>query len=209
MTLILILFADKMVNLPKCRHNKMQRKILKTAVWDANIGLLKGRHRCMRCNVYMMTQMYFGLGKRDPLRDEVVENLRAECLLCSNLPGPDARTEKQLTIWDRHIGLDVGKAPCYVCGLHDITQLNFDQGHVQAKGKKGPDTVENLRPQCSNCNGSIKTDNLIEYILKHRLTKGLLWKEVHSSPYFFGRQEAVENARWLKKWKLVRASLRA
>jgi 5-methylcytosine-specific restriction endonuclease McrA len=49
-----------------------------------------------------------------------------------------------------------------VCGL-TINHRNFDAGHIIAKSNGGTDEISNLRPICSDCNGSMGTMNLEDF----------------------------------------------
>lgn len=55
---------------------------------------------------------------------------------------------------------------CYVgCG-DEINIDNFHCGHVIAAANGGPESIENLRPICENCNKTMGVQNLMEYVEK-------------------------------------------
>jgi 5-methylcytosine-specific restriction endonuclease McrA len=53
--------------------------------------------------------------------------------------------------------------------LTDITQLSFHAGHVISEKNGGEINVNNLRPICQNCNSSMGTTNMNDYIEKYKL----------------------------------------
>lgn len=81
---------------------------------------------------------------------------------------PIPATVKRL-VWNTYIGECIGKSKCYCCRVSDITQLSFHCGHVVSEKNGGKITVENLRPICQNCNSSMRTTNMNEFIEKHGL----------------------------------------
>jgi hypothetical protein len=65
-------------------------------------------------------------------------------------------------IWDKHIGPNNRKGPCYTCNdLIDIN--NFDCGHIVSVKNGGEDTIDNLRPICRECNLSCGYKNLDDF----------------------------------------------
>ena len=67
-------------------------------------------------------------------------------------------------VWNIHIGEDVGKSKCTCCKSTDITQMSFHCGHVIAESKGGKTIVSNLAPICQNCNSSMGTKNMKEFM---------------------------------------------
>jgi hypothetical protein len=66
---------------------------------------------------------------------------------------------------------DFNNAFCYVgCG-EKITPFNFECGHVISDYDGGETTLENLRPICGQCNGSIGTRNLEKFITEYGFKK--------------------------------------
>lgn len=72
-------------------------------------------------------------------------------------------------VWNRYIGENIGKSKCYCCRSTDITQLSFHCGHVIAENNGGKTNVDNLRPICQNCNLSMRTINMHDFIDKYKL----------------------------------------
>ena len=67
-------------------------------------------------------------------------------------------------VWNRYIGESIGKHPCICCRVTDITQLSFHCGHVIAERNGGQTTIDNLRPICQNCNSSMGTMNMTDFV---------------------------------------------
>ncbi len=72
-------------------------------------------------------------------------------------------TVKRL-VWNKHIGEEIGKHKCMCCQATDITQMSFHCGHVVAEANGGTSTVSNLKPICQNCNSSMGTKNMNEFM---------------------------------------------
>lgn len=82
---------------------------------------------------------------------------------CSRRPISKAM---KMTLWKKYFGPRKAQAECYVCG-ETILQSNFEAGHNIARAKGGGDDLDNLRPVCKSCNGSIHTDVLEDYKARH------------------------------------------
>ena len=67
-------------------------------------------------------------------------------------------------VWNTNIGEDIGKSKCMCCESTDITQLSFNCGHIVAEAKGGATIVSNLKPICQNCNSSMGTNNMSEFM---------------------------------------------
>jgi len=67
-------------------------------------------------------------------------------------------------VWNEHIGRELGTTICMVCKYTVIDKISFHCGHVIARSKGGPITVENLRPICQSCNSSMGNENMFEFI---------------------------------------------
>ena len=69
-------------------------------------------------------------------------------------------------VWIKYIGKDIGTTKCLCCNSHDISQLEFECGHVIAETLGGETILDNLRPICSKCNKSMGIMNMEEFKLK-------------------------------------------
>ena len=76
---------------------------------------------------------------------------------------PIPATIKRL-VWNTHIGEEKGKSKCLCCKITDITQLSFNCGHIVAESNGGELKVSNLMPICQNCNSSMGTKNMNEFM---------------------------------------------
>jgi hypothetical protein len=76
---------------------------------------------------------------------------------------PISATMKRL-VWNKWIGEEIGKAKCLCCNLTAITQLSFNCGHIIAEFNGGETTVSNLKPICQNCNSSMRTKNMQDFM---------------------------------------------
>lgn len=76
---------------------------------------------------------------------------------------PIAATIKRL-VWNTNIGEDIGKSKCMCCNSTDITQMSFNCGHIIAEANGGDTIVSNLKPICQNCNSSMGTKNMEDFM---------------------------------------------
>jgi hypothetical protein len=65
--------------------------------------------------------------------------------------------------WNKWIGEDVARAKCMCCGVNEIKMSSFHCGHVIAEANGGKLSIENLKPICSACNLSMRTENMDEF----------------------------------------------
>jgi hypothetical protein len=72
-----------------------------------------------------------------------------------------------MMVWDKYIGLDKGKSKCKCCNEKEISQMDFECGHIIAEANGGQIIINNLLPICGPCNRSMKTDNL--FVFKKKL----------------------------------------
>ena len=95
----------------------------------------------------------------------LVKNVRAKTTVGGAKPKKASipKAMKRL-VWDTYIGEDVGKALCLCCKHSYIRQIEFHCGHVIAEANGGKITLENLRPICAQCNLSMRTTNMDEFM---------------------------------------------
>lgn len=72
-------------------------------------------------------------------------------------------------VWNIYVGETIGKTKCMCCNWTDITQSSFHCGHVIAESRGGQITVDNLRPICQNCNSSMGSENMMDFIDRYRI----------------------------------------
>ena len=70
-------------------------------------------------------------------------------------------------VWKRYVSEIYRKGKCFCCRTSDIEESNFDCGHVISRNNKGPISLENLRPICGQCNRSMGTQNMDEFIIAY------------------------------------------
>ena len=66
-------------------------------------------------------------------------------------------------VWNKYIGADIASADCVSCRTVKISNRSFHCGHVIADSKGGDMTINNLRPICDACNGSMGTKSMNEF----------------------------------------------
>jgi len=101
---------------------------------------------------------------------EVVENTQIENtedrnnnIIIKNKKQKITATMKRL-VWNTHIGEEIGKTKCLCCKTTSITQLSFNCGHIIAEANNGKTIVSNLKPICQNCNSSMGTQNMDDFM---------------------------------------------
>ena len=67
-------------------------------------------------------------------------------------------------VWNTYIGEGIAKHKCLCCKKVTIDKTRFDCGHVISEKNGGTLEISNLRPICSACNGSMRSENMIEFI---------------------------------------------
>lgn len=67
-------------------------------------------------------------------------------------------------VWNTNIGEMIGKSKCLCCKSTDITQMSFNCGHIVAEANGGDTIVSNMRPICQNCNSSMGTKNMDDFM---------------------------------------------
>jgi len=70
-------------------------------------------------------------------------------------------------VWGKFIGNDKPVAKCFSCRHENIDIRSFNCGHVIAEAKGGTCTIDNLRPICAPCNGSMGTMSMNEFTSKY------------------------------------------
>ena len=72
----------------------------------------------------------------------------------------------RLQVWDTYIGEQYGTSYCYCCRYEKIDKgkPTWECGHIKAEAENGSIHINNLRPICKNCNLSMGTEHMTEYI---------------------------------------------
>jgi 5-methylcytosine-specific restriction endonuclease McrA len=75
-------------------------------------------------------------------------------------------------LWINYFGSSrVGVCAC--CHREPITMNNFHASHIQAEREHGKTSLDNLAPCCVQCNLSMGTMNMNDFIAKYNLHFGL------------------------------------
>jgi len=74
----------------------------------------------------------------------------------------------KIKVWDKCIGLEIGKHKCLCCKTIDIIQMSFHCGNIIPECKGGETILSNLKPICQQCNLSMGTKNMDEFIKKFK-----------------------------------------
>ncbi len=105
-----------------------------------------------------------------------IDYLPKEYLLKYNDSNTKKKKEKipqkmRMMVWDKYIGLDIGKSKCKCCNEKEISQMDFECGHIIAEANGGKMTIDNLLPICGPCNRSMKTTDLFVFQKKLEIFK--------------------------------------
>jgi hypothetical protein len=73
-----------------------------------------------------------------------------------------SKTIRQL-VWKQYVGMQIGETLCVCCKSNTINCFDFQCGHIVARANGGNDTVDNMRPICLTCNGSMGTMNMRDF----------------------------------------------
>jgi 5-methylcytosine-specific restriction endonuclease McrA len=113
------------------------------------------------------------LDKQKKLEEENVklkQELQKQSITKPKLDNNDKKKKKPISatikrlVWNTNIGEQIGKAKCMCCNVTDITQMSFNCGHIIAESNGGETIVSNLKPICQNCNSSMGTKDMEEFI---------------------------------------------
>jgi hypothetical protein len=83
------------------------------------------------------------------------------------IPKKQIHEALKTSVWNKYVGANKGTAPCYACKQTQISQREFDTGHVIAEINGGETNLTNLRPICRKCNLSMGAQNMDAFISKY------------------------------------------
>jgi 5-methylcytosine-specific restriction endonuclease McrA len=95
-------------------------------------------------------------------KDIIIENNEMEMK-----PKKEKRSSKMRNdVWNSYIGKKIGETECLCCGIQIIEKgtSSYHCGHIIPESKGGENTIENLRPICSDCNLSMSDMNMLEFM---------------------------------------------
>jgi hypothetical protein len=83
------------------------------------------------------------------------------------LSKPKIPQKVRIETWNKYIGPDIAQHKCLCCKKSTIKMVDFECGHVKSYATGGSQEIDNLRPICRQCNGSMGTTNMIDFVKKH------------------------------------------
>lgn len=92
-----------------------------------------------------------------------------ELFLSRSLQKPGRKIRRRLPqklrelVWTRYNGEEQFLCSCFCCGDTKITPFSFEAGHVVAHSLGGKDELSNLRPICTQCNGSCGNEHMFSF----------------------------------------------
>ena len=92
-----------------------------------------------------------------------IEVPKHEVKVRTGVPKQSISKSLRQLVWNEHIGASVGETLCPLCNENVISPLRFHCAHVIAEANGGTATIDNLKPTCDVCNGSMGTQNLNEF----------------------------------------------
>lgn len=72
---------------------------------------------------------------------------------------------------------------CFCC-LEPLLETKYEAGHIKPYAHGGSDTVDNLRPICFDCNRSMSSLHMYEYMFRHN-KRGLINLKIDRAYIFF------------------------
>jgi hypothetical protein len=102
--------------------------------------------------------------------DNYIDDLKQQIITMEEKQKKKNRNGNRITaplrtkIWNTYIGEDIGKTKCPCCKEINITQLNFDCGHIKSLHDNGSTTVNNIIPLCGVCNKSMGNQHLVQFM---------------------------------------------
>lgn len=103
----------------------------------------------------------------EEIKEEIKEENKEETSVQQPYKKKAIPKSLKMLVWHTYIGKEVGLAKCLCCKNKEITQMDFDCGHVVAESRGGVTTVNNMRPICAKCNRSMKAMDMNDFIEKY------------------------------------------
>jgi hypothetical protein len=149
-------------------------------------GVQCSRYQVEKCNK-MCKQHFDNSGK-----DVVMKDSKAKVIKSSNpsgskpmdidndpKPPKESKPKKKepipaaikTLVWNKYIGDKVAEAKCMCCRVTSISMRHFHCSHILSEKYGGGVTIDNLRPTCANCNLSMGSNNMADFISKFGLHK--------------------------------------
>lgn len=96
----------------------------------------------------------------------------SECITKDNTINQRKTREKipgtlRNAVWCKYVGPDKKTGKCFCCSTEMISTSNFQCGHIISEKEGGEVKIDNLRPICGQCNTSIGTKNMYEFMKQY------------------------------------------
>ena len=82
-------------------------------------------------------------------------------------------------VWSTYIGNEKS-GKCLCCSIEEISNTNFECGHVKSEKNGGDSSIENLRPICGHCNKSVGSKNMDEFMDRYKIKKSKNWNGINT-----------------------------
>jgi hypothetical protein len=100
-------------------------------------------------------------------------------------------------VWNQYIGEKNKDGKCLCCSSENISFANFHCGHIVSEKNGGALTVDNLRPICMNCNLSIGTKNMEEFMKQFGIREPDNWNGKNETKNIIPYEE-MKHIVWIK-----------
>lgn len=87
-------------------------------------------------------------------------------------------------VWTMYCGNNF-QSLCFCCHHATITAFEFECGHVLAEKLGGTIDVSNLRPICSTCNKSMRTECMTDFMRRLNYKQSIHWNGYRPSASWF------------------------
>ena len=152
---------------------KPKRKTAKPKIIDDTTEIEKSKRKTAKPKIIDdTTEIEKPKPKRKTTKPKTTETKTEESTDKSSSKKPKRKTipkTVKILVWDKYIGNATGCTTCMCCKHATITQHNFECGHIISDANGGAISVDNLRPICSQCNKSMSTKNMVEFMKEWNL----------------------------------------
>jgi hypothetical protein len=100
---------------------------------------------------------------------EAIEATKVEATILKKYKKKKITPTIKKHIWNTYIGYDILKHKCFCCKKATIQINEFEAGHVLSEADGGTCEISNFRPICRNCNLSMGSMHMEEYVKKYGL----------------------------------------
>lgn len=126
----------------------------------------KFNSRCTCCETQYVSPFDFKCILRDMCLDISVNNVVPVCKDCysrsTNKPNVVVYKKVQELTYKKHYGIP--RIKCFCCRDETITPFNYVGGHIIARVHGGKYVIDNIKPICNLCNGSMGVRNMYEFM---------------------------------------------